>query len=88
MRAALVRAAHRISTTQHPGRHPIIVGETSRLARFVEAGLLTGSVIAAVVREAARHAGKDDEGEISAATAWGLANPWKDGPLPGDGKND
>lgn len=82
VRAALVQAALRISTTQHPGRHPVIVGETSRLARFVGPGLLTQGVIADVVREAARHAGKDDDGEISAAIAWGLANPWAAGPLP------
>lgn len=82
VRAALVQAALRISTTQHPGRHPAIVGETSRLARFVASGLLTESVIADVVREAARMAGKDDAGEVSAAIAWGLANPWNAGPLP------
>lgn len=87
VRAALVRAAVRISTTQHPGRHPMIVGETARLARFVGPGLLTESVIAEVVREAARMAGKNDAGEVGAAIAWGLANPWNAGPLPGDGRN-
>jgi len=83
VREALVRAAHRIGTTQHPGRHPAIVGETSRLARFVGPGLLSASVIADVVREAARIAGKDDPGEVASAIAWGLANPWNAGPLPG-----
>ncbi len=82
MRSALARAAHRISTTQPPGRHRVIVGETSRLARFVGPGLLTARVIADVVREAARLAGKDDEAEVSAAIAWGLANPWTQGPVP------
>jgi len=82
VRAALVRAAHRVSTTQPSGRHRVIVGETARLARFVGPGLLTTSVIADVVREAARLAGKDDAGEVSAAIAWGLANPWTQGPVP------
>lgn len=82
VRAALVQAAQKISTTQHPGRHPAIVGETSRLARFVGAGLLTAIVIEEVISEAARQAGKDDAVEVSSAIAWGLANPWADGPLP------
>lgn len=87
VRAALVRAAHRISTTQHPGRHPAIVGETARLARFIGSGLLTEGDIAAVVGEAARQAGKDDDREVSAAITWGLAHPWNEGPQPGDGRN-
>lgn len=87
VRAALVRAAHRISTTQHPGRHPAIVGETARLARFIGPGLLTEGDIAAVVGEAARQAGKDDDREVSAAIAWGLAHPWNEGPQPGVGRN-
>lgn len=82
VRASLVRAALRISTAQHPGRHPAIVSETARLARFVGPGLLSATVIADVVREAARMAGKNDAGEVSAAIAWGLANPWTAGPLP------
>lgn len=82
VRAALVQAAVRISTAQHPGRHPMIVGETARLARFIGPGLLTEGVIADVVRQAALQAGKDDAGEVSAAIAWGLANPWEAGPLP------
>jgi hypothetical protein len=82
VRNALARAANYISTKQHPGRHPAIVAETARLARFVSAGLLTGGVVAEVVRQAARQAGKDDAAEVEAAIAWGLANPWNDGPLP------
>lgn len=83
VRAAVVRAAHRISVSMHPGRHPTIVGETTRLARFVEPGYLTRDSIAAVVRAAAQQAGKDDLDEIDAAIAWGLDNPWTAGPLPG-----
>jgi len=82
VRAALVRAAHRISTSMHPGRHPTIVGETTRLARFVEPGWLTSSSIAAVVRAAAQEAGKDDTAEIDACIAWGLEHPWTAGPMP------
>ncbi len=82
VQGALVRAAHRVSTAQPPGRHRVIVGETARLARFVGPGLLTTRVIADVVREAARLAGKDDDREVSAAIAWGLASPWTQGPVP------
>lgn len=82
VRAALVQAAIRIGATQHPGRHSMIVGETARLARFIGPGLLTEGVIADVVRQAALQAGKDDAEEVSAAIAWGLANPWNAGPLP------
>jgi len=83
VRAALVRGAHRISTTAPGGRHPTIVGETCRLARFVADGHLTADAIARVVREAARQAGKDDEAEVDAAIAYGLANPWTAGRMPG-----
>ena len=85
VRRALERAAHRIANSMHPGRHPTIVGETTRLARFVEPGLVTRDSIAAVVRAAARQAGKDDEAEIDACIAWGLEHPWTAGPLPGVG---
>lgn len=84
VRAALVRGAHRISTTAPGGRHPTIVGETCRLARFVADGHLTASAIAEVVRAAAKHAGKDDDAEVDAAIAYGLANPWTAGRMPGD----
>ncbi len=82
VRGALVRAVHRITSTTPGGRHRIIVGETARLARFVAPGLLTASVVADVVREAARAAGKDDAAEVAACIAWGLANPWQQGPMP------
>ena len=83
VRAALVHAAHRISTTVHPGRHPMIVAETTRLARFVAGGYLTRNDIAEVVRRAAQQAGKDDLDEIDKAIEWGLDRPWTAGPLPG-----
>ncbi len=82
VREALIRAVHRISTTGEGGRHVAIVGQTSSLARFVASGLVPASIIADVVRAAARQAGKTDDGEIDAAIAWGLTNPWTDGPLP------
>ena len=85
VRAALTRAAHRIGTTTPGGRHAIIVGETARLARFVSPGLLASSDIEAVVRAAAQQAGKDDAAEVDSAIKWGLANPWRDGPLPQGG---
>ena len=87
VRAALVRGAHRISTTPPGGRHPTIVGETCRLARFVADGHLTADAIARVVREAAKQAGKDDEAEVDAAIAYGLANPWTAGRMPGDARH-
>ena len=87
VRHALEHAAHRIANTMHPGRHPAIVGETTRLARFLEPGLVTRDSIAAVVRAAARQAGKDDEAEVDACIAWGLEHPWTAGPLPGDGRH-
>lgn len=87
VRAALVRGAHRISTTAPGGRHPTIVGETCRLARFVADGHLTASAIAEVVRAAAKQAGKDDEAEVDAAIAYGLANPWTAGRMPGDARH-
>lgn len=58
------------------------MGQTSSLARFVASELVPASIIADVVRAAARQAGKTDDGEIDAAIAWGLTNPWTDGPLP------
>jgi hypothetical protein len=84
VRKALERGAERIANSIHPGRHPMIVAETTRLARFVDAGLLTSGDVTRVVRAAAEHAGKDDKDEVDAAIAWGLANPWKAGPLPGE----
>ena len=87
VRAALVRGAHRISTTPPGGRHPTIVGETCRLARFIADGHLTADAIARVVREAAKQAGKDDEAEVDAAIAYGLANPWTAGRMPGEARH-
>lgn len=86
-REALVREAHRISTTPPGGRHPTIVGATCRLARFVADGHLTTDAIARVVREAARQAGKDDEAEVDAAIAYGLEHPWEAGRLPAEGRH-
>ena len=83
VRAALERAATAIANAGEGNRHPLIVAETCRLARFVAPGLLSSSVIASVVRQAAQQAGKDDAEELDAAIAYGLANPWTAGPLPG-----
>lgn len=84
VRKALERAATNIANAREGNRHPLIVAETCRLARFVESGWLTSSNLADIVREAARQAGKDDKGELDAAIAYGLANPWKAGPMPRD----
>ncbi len=87
VRAALERAASNIATAGEGNRHPLIVAETCRLARFVAPGLLSASVITEVVQRAARQAGKDDEGEIDAAIAYGLDNPWTAGPMPGEARH-
>ncbi len=87
VRAALERAASNIATAGEGNRHPLIVAETCRLARFVAPGLLAASVITEVVQRAARQAGKDDEGEIDAAIAYGLDNPWTAGPMPGEARH-
>lgn len=87
VRAALERAASNIATAGEGNRHPLIVAETCRLARFVAPGLLAASVITEVVQRAARQAGKDDEGEIGAAIAYGLDNPWTAGPMPGEARH-
>lgn len=71
--AALTRAAANIATAEK--RHPRIIAECRGLARLVHAGLLTESALRAIVMEAARRAGKQDETEIASCIAWGLANP-------------
>jgi hypothetical protein len=71
--AALTRAAANIASAD--SRHPCIIEECRGLARLVHAGLLTKSAFRAVVTEAARCAGKEDEAEIESCIAWGLANP-------------
>ena len=87
VRAALERAATNIASAREGNRHPLIVAEACRLARFVGPGWLASSDLASVVRAAAKQAGKDDEGELDAAIAYGLANPWTAGPMPGDARN-
>lgn len=82
VQAALARAAAQISNTDPGGRHPLIVAETCRLARFIDAGMLTADELTRVVRGAAEQAGKDDPSEVDDAIAWGLAHPWTDGPMP------
>lgn len=84
VRAALVQEAHRVSTTAPGGRHPTIVGATCRLARFVRDGHLTASQVTDIITAAARQAGKDDDGEIADAIAYGLDHPWEAGRLPGE----
>lgn len=87
VRVALERAATNIANAREGNRHPLIVAESCRLARFVGPGWLASSDLAAVVRAAAKQAGKDDEGELDAAIAYGLANPWIAGPMPGEARN-
>ena len=87
VRAALERAANNIANAREGNRHPLIVAESCRLARFVGPGWLNSSDLASVVRAAAKQAGKDDEGELDAALAYGLANPWTAGPMPGEARN-
>lgn len=87
VRKALERAAANIATATEGNRHPLIVAEACRLARFVEHGWLTASDLADIVRAAAQQAGKDDKGELDAAIAYGLANPWTAGPMPGTARN-
>lgn len=87
VRAALERAATNIANAREGNRHPLIVAEACRLARFVEPGWLASSDLASVVRAAAKQAGKDDEGELDAAIAYGLANPWTAGPMPAGARN-
>ncbi len=87
VRSALERAASNIANAGEGNRHPLIVAETCRLARFVAPGLLAASVITEVVQRAARQAGKDDEAEIDAAVAYGLDNPWTAGPMPGEARH-
>ena len=87
VRAALERAATNIASAREGNRHPLIVAETCRLARFVAPGWLSSSDLAGVVRAAAKQAGKDDEGELDAAIAYGLANPWTAGPMPAGAVN-
>jgi len=82
VRAALERAASNIANAGEGSRHPLIVAETCRLARFVAPGLLTQAVIGEVVRRAAQQAGKNDTAELDLAIAYGLANPWTAGPVP------
>ena len=72
-RHALARAVQRI--TSGGPRHPAIVSEARSLARLVAAGWLAESELRAVLHEAARQAGKDDEGEVAKCIAWGLAHP-------------
>lgn len=84
VRGALVREVHRVSTTAPGGRHPTIVGATCRLARFVRDGHLTASQVTDIITAAARQAGKDDDGEIADAIAYGLDHPWEAGRMPGE----
>ena len=87
VRAALVREAHRVSTTAPGGRHPTIVAATCRLARFVRDGHLTESQVTEIIAAAARQAGKDDDEEVADAIAYGLEHPWEAGRLPGDARH-
>ena len=81
-RKALARAVMRI--TGGGNRHPAIVSEARSLGRLVPAGLLTIAELKAVLHQAAKQAGKDDEAEVEACIEWGLANPFTDGRLPED----
>ncbi len=78
-RVTLERAAVNIARADK--RHPCIVRECAGLACLVHAGLLAEAAMRAVVMEAARRAGKEDEAEIARCIAWGLANP-STGKLP------
>jgi len=82
VRKAVESGVQRIATSAVSGRHPTIVAETSRLARFVESGLLTTGQIKQLVTAAAKMAGKDDDDEIEKAIEWGLDHPWTAGPMP------
>jgi len=82
VRAALDRAASRVSSMNPGGRHVAIIAETCALARFVGAGLLTGAQVAEVMHTAAKKAGKDDTAEVDACIAWGLNNPRTNAPMP------
>ena len=80
--AALRSGADKITMAGEGNRHPTLVAEARRLARFVAPGLLDAAMIRSTLADAARQAGKDDDTEIDAAIDWGLDNPWTDGPMP------
>lgn len=87
VRRAMESGVQRILDAGEGNRHPTIVAETCRLARFVAGGHLTAGAVTEAVATAARQAGKDDDGEIAAAIAYGLANPWIAGPMPGEARH-
>lgn len=80
--SALRSGADKIRHAGEGNRHPTLVAEARRLARFVAPGLIDAATIRSTLAEAARQAGKDDDNEIDAAINWGLNNPWTEGPVP------
>ena len=72
---ALVRAVEAVLSAGEGRRHATLVAQTCALARYVRAGLLTASEVDACLSKAAAQAGKSDATEVTAAIAWGLANP-------------
>jgi hypothetical protein len=72
--AALRNAAARVAGAAINNRHPTCLRETRSLARLVEGGLLTASIVQEAMAEALFQAGKTREEGIAIAT-WGLAHP-------------
>lgn len=70
--SALQSGADKIRTAGEGNRHPTLVAEARRLARFVAPGLIDAATIRGTLADAARQAGKEDEEEIDAAIEWGL----------------
>jgi hypothetical protein len=78
--AALRNAAARVAGASVNKRHPTCLEQSRRLARLVEAGMLTASDVKDAMGEALYQAGKTREEGIAIA-AWGLAHP-STGQLP------